>query len=259
MTRRRVLVSVGDPERDGAAGYAAALAAAGVPADAVEVTAPEKGVDYRERGAEALGIVLAGGETGKDVAPERYGESEIPKAGIEAWPPRDEMEFALLAGAREARVPVWGVCRGLQVLNVFFGGTLWQDLALQVPTRVPHRVSSPGDALVHSVRLRGGSEALGLGAGPARGEGPGRPRGPGSDAGSEPGELLVNSRHHQAIKDLAPGLVPVAEAPDGLVEAVRLEDAEWWVAGVQWHPENLTAMAEQRRPWAAFARRLRAS
>lgn len=235
-TRRRVLVSVGDPERDGAAGYAAALAGAGVPDEAVEITAPRKGVDYRERGAEALGLVLAGGDTGKDVAPEHYGEAEIPEAGIDAWPPRDAMELALLEGAREARVPVWGVCRGVQVLNVFFGGTLWQDLALQVPTRTAHRVTTPRDALVHSVRLRQGSAAIGFDGGP--------------------GELLVNSRHHQAIKDLAPGLTPLAEAPDGLPEAIRLEDEAWWVAGVQWHPENLTAMAAHRRPWAAFARRV---
>lgn len=249
MSRRtapkRVLVSVGDPERDGAAGYAAALAGAGVPEEIVEITAPREDADYRERGAEALGLVLAGGDTGKDVAPEHYGEAAIPEAGIDAWPPRDAMELALLEGARDARVPVWGVCRGVQVLNVFFGGTLWQDLALQVPTRTAHQVSSPRDALVHPVRLREGAAAIGLGTAPDGG----------LDRGRD--ELLVNSRHHQAIKDLAPGLTPVAEAPDGLVEAVRLEDEEWWVAGVQWHPENLTAMAAHRRPWAAFARTAR--
>ena len=64
----------------------------------------------------------------------------------------------------------------------------------------------------------------------------------------------VNSRHHQAIKRLADGLVPIAESPDGLIEAVILDRPDWWVRGVQWHPENLVALAQQRALWEDFVR-----
>jgi putative glutamine amidotransferase len=146
------------------------------------------------------------------------------------------MEMELLAGARDACTPVWGVCRGIQVLNVFFGGTLWQDLALQLPTQVLHQMSNPDDALIHTIRVDDPRVTLGR---LLRQESP-----------------LVNSRHHQGIKDLGNGLVPVGHAPDGLVEAVFLEDDAWWVRGVQWHPENLVAMAQQRALWVAFAQKI---
>ena len=228
-----VLVSVGDPEKDRARNYVAALELTGVPDEAIRVLRPSNGTDYRALAAEAAGVVLAGGD---DVEPERYGEQVIPEAQVYSTPARDEMELALLAGAREAGVPVWGVCRGIQVLNVFFGGTLWQDLALQLPTQVLHQLSNPDDALVHEVRVDDPRVTLGL------------------LLAHE--SALVNSRHHQGIKDLGEGLVPVAHAPDGLVEAVYLESESWWVRGVQWHPENLTAMAQQRALWAAFTRKL---
>lgn len=230
---RQVLVSVESVKRDKARNYVAALELAGVPDEAIRVVRPENGTDYRAMGAEAAGVVLAGGA---DVEPERYGEQEIPEAQVSFVPERDEMEMELLAGAREAEVPVWGVCRGIQVLNVFLGGTLWQDLALQLPTQVLHQLSNPDDALIHSVRVDDPTVTL--------------------------GRLLahetamVNSRHHQGIKDLGRGLVPVGRAPDGVVEAVYLESESWWVRAVQWHPENLTAMAQQRALWTAFAHKI---
>lgn len=235
--RGTVLVSVGDPEKDRARNYVAALGLTGVPDEAIRVIQPGKGpenrVDYRALAAEAAGLVLAGGE---DVEPGRYGEDELPEAQVYSTPERDEMELALLAGAREAEVPVWGVCRGIQVLNVFLGGTLWQDLALQLPTQVLHQLSNPDDALIHEVRVDDPRVTLGM------------------LLAHE--SALVNSRHHQGIKDLGARLVPVAHAPDGLVEAVYLESESWWVRAVQWHPENLTAMAQQRALWAAFTRKL---
>lgn len=228
-----VIVSVGSPERDKARNYVAALELAGVPLEAIRVTEPEKGIDYPELAAEAAGLVLAGGE---DVDPERYGEQEIPEAQVAVFPERDEMELALLEGAREAEVPVWGVCRGLQMLNVFLGGTLWQDLALQLPTQVLHQLSNPDDALIHAVKVDDPTVSLGLVLAHET--------------------ALVNSRHHQGIKDPGEGLVPVGHAPDGLVEAVYLESERWWVRAVQWHPENLTAMAQQRELWSRFARKI---
>lgn len=236
-----VLVSVGEPDKDRARNYVAALELTGVPDAAIRVIHPQpdprgdpaKEIDYRELAAEATGLVLAGGD---DVEPGRYGEEVLPEAQVYSTPARDEMELALLAGAREAEVPVWGVCRGIQLLNVFLGGTLWQDLALQLPTQVLHQLSNPDDALIHEVRVDDPRVTLGMVLAHET--------------------ALVNSRHHQGIKDLAEGLVPVAHAPDGLVEAVYLESQGWWVRAVQWHPENLTAMAQQRALWAAFVHQL---
>ncbi len=231
--RRDVLIAVGSPERDQAPSYRAALELAGVPPERIRVVQPEPGRDDRALGAEALGLVLAGGE---DVEPQRFGETAIPEAQLSLFPERDEMELALLAGAREAAVPTWAICRGIQVVNVFLGGTLWQDLALQLSTPVLHQLSNPADALVHGLRV--GAPETGLGRLLTE-ENP-----------------LVNSRHHQGVKDLGEGLVAVAEAPDGLVEAICLDAPGWWLRAVQWHPENLTPMAQQRALWEAFAGRL---
>ena len=232
----QVLVAVGSPEGDKAPNYVRALEISGVPSEQIRVIEPEKGVDsrtYRAMGADCLGLVLAGGE---DVDPQRYGEEEIPEADVYKNLARDEMELELLAGAREAATPTWGVCRGIQVINVFFGGTLWQDLVLQLPTQVLHQLSNPHDALIHALRVD--DPTVTLGSLLAR-ENP-----------------LVNSRHHQAVKDLGMGLVAVAHAPDGVTEAVYLDSPSWWVRGVQWHPENLVEMAQQRALWIAFAERL---
>lgn len=231
--RGEVLISVGDPEEDKAASFAAALVHAGVPSGRIRVIQPTPDVDYRKLGASAAGLLLAGGD---DLDPALYGEEILPEANLKLTPERDTMELELLAGAREARTPVWGVCRGLQVINVFFGGTLWQDLALQLPTQVLHQMANPEDALIHTIRVTDPRVTLGE---LLRRETP-----------------LVNSRHHQGIKDLGRGLVPVGHAPDGLVEAIYLDDEDWWVRAVQWHPENLIALAQQRALWIAFAKRL---
>ncbi len=230
---RDVLIAVGSPERDHAPNYRAALELVGVPAERIRVIQPEAGRDDHALAAEALGLVLAGGE---DVDPALFGESTIPEAGVTVFAERDAMELALLAGAREAAVPTWGICRGLQVINVFLGGTLWQDLPLQLPTAVPHDLSEPKDALVHSVTVDDPHWTL--------------------------GRLFVeevpwvNSRHHQGARDLGRGLVATARATDGLVEAVSLDAPGWWLRAVQWHPENLTPMAQQRALWRAFAEAL---
>jgi gamma-glutamyl-gamma-aminobutyrate hydrolase PuuD len=230
-----ILLSTSNEEK--AAPYVAALAAVGVPAERVRVLTPEADAlspaEARALAAGAAGLVLAGGA---DVHPRRYGEEIAPQARVEVNERRDEMEWALLDGAREAQVPVWAVCRGMQVVNVYLGGTLWQDLPTQHSSPVDHAPGGPPDALVHEAQLLEPASALG-----------------GLLAGDPP---LVNSRHHQAVKDLAPGLVTAAVAPDGLIEAAELPpDAGWWLRAVQWHPENLVALAPQRELWRAFARR----
>jgi putative glutamine amidotransferase len=186
--------------------------------------------EARTLARQASGLVLCGGV---DVEPERYGE-QVLNDTVEVYPERDAMEWALLEGAREARVPVWGVCRGLQVLNVFLGGSLWQDLPSQRPGGLEHSITEPKDHLAHTVEVLQPDMPLGevLARETAR----------------------VNSRHHQAIKRLADGLVPIAESPDGLIEAVILDRPDWWVRGVQWHPENLVALAQQRALWEDFVR-----
>jgi putative glutamine amidotransferase len=165
--------------------------------------------------AAARGLVLTGGE---DVDPARYGASPHAKLGS-VDPHRDAVEIALLTAARARRLPVLAICRGIQVLNVAFGGTLFQDLASERPGSIPH----DGGAQSHPIDVEVGSllhRTLGE-------------RTP-----------TVNSRHHQAINDLSPELRVVARAPDGVVEGVELAHPnDQWLLGVQWHPEDMTETA----------------
>lgn len=229
---KQILVSAASVQR--AAHYVAALQTAGVDADDVRVlTASDPPPDAVAIAHGAAGLVLTGGV---DVDPRRYGEETQPQARVEVDAARDALEWALLEGARAARIPVWGVCRGAQVVNVFLGGSLWQDIPTQVPSEIDHYPQALADALSHPVRVVSPATALG------------------DLLGREP--VMVNSRHHQAVKELGPGLVPVAVAPDGLLEAFELpaQGAEgWWLRAVQWHPENLVARAQPRELWSAFA------
>ncbi|MFH9431795.1 gamma-glutamyl-gamma-aminobutyrate hydrolase family protein [Streptomyces sp. NPDC017615] len=149
------------------------------------------------------GVVIAGGP---DIDPARYGAARTPRCGPPA-PERDAWELALIEAALAARVPLLGICRGMQLLNVALGGTLVQH-------------------------LDGHAEAVGVfGAHPVRPV-------PGTlYAAIEPDDTSVPTYHHQAVDRLAPGLIPSAHAADGTVEAVELAPAEGWVLGVQWHPE----------------------
>jgi putative glutamine amidotransferase len=222
-----ILVATASDEK--AKPYGEALKAVGVPEEEIRYVVPSSVTpeEARELARKAAGLVLCGGV---DVAPERYGEAPVNDT-VEVYPERDAMEWALLEGAQEAQVPVWAICRGIQVLNVFLGGSLWQDLPSQHPSGVVHSIKQPPDRLAHLVNGK-----------------------------AVPGEAaLVNSRHHQAIKRLADGLVPTAESPDGLVEAVKLDRPDWWVRAVQWHPENLIAIPEQRALWEDFVRAVKAS
>jgi putative glutamine amidotransferase len=222
-----ILLSTSQEER--ATPYLEALKAVGVPAERLRVMTPAALGSVGEAIAGATGLVLCGGV---DVDPARYGETTRPDAGVEVLAERDELEWQLLTGARERRLPVWGVCRGLQTLNVFLGGSLWQDLPSQRPGALEHSQPVPVDALVHAVQANA-ETALG-------------------DRLSQD-IALVNSRHHQAIRELAPGLRAAAVSSDQLIEAVEGADADWWLRAVQWHPENLVGLAQQRRLWLDFA------
>ena len=226
---RRILVSTDTDER--VAPYLEALAAVGVPEEALQVVGPTLDVPLRDLAADAVALVLCGG---LDVHPGRYGEAIRPDADVELNVERDELEWTLLDLARERRFPVWGVCRGIQVLNVYLGGTLWQDLPTQAPSPIDHSQTEAPDLLAHPVEVIA-------------------PDAPIAERLTRD-VPLVNSRHHQAIRRPADGFVAVALSPDGLVEAAVLDRDGWWVRGVQWHPENLVALPEQRSLWIDFVR-----
>jgi len=166
-----------------------------------------------EHYAELLdGLVLEGGS---DMWPGSYGEEPL-RPEWSGDRVRDRYEIALLRAFVARGKPVLGVCRGLQVLNVAYGGTLYQDLALQKPGPLFHRSAQLYDRNHHTIEFGAGTRLASLYPGQA--------------------SAIVNSVHHQGIKDLAPGFVVEARAPDGVIEAFR-RDGEGYVAGVQWHPE----------------------
>jgi putative glutamine amidotransferase len=161
----------------------------------------------------AAGLMLTGGE---DVDPSRYGQA--PDGARTVSPERDAMELDLLERALARRVPVLAICRGIQILNVALGGTLYQDLFTQRGQKIDHDRYREFDGHIHEVRTGDPSILADV---------------------FEVEEFVQNSAHHQGIRDLAPDLTAVAWAPDGLVEAVEYRaDGAAWTCGVQWHPER---------------------
>lgn len=183
------------------------------------------------------GVVLPGGG---DLDPRLYGE-EPGGACYDVNVEQDRLDIAVAQQAIGARLPLLGICRGHQLLNVLYGGTLIQDMA---PGTVPHR-DSPTDGgglwAWHDVAISPGSKV-------ARLYGAVADPGSGSSGASS---VKIASGHHQAVAHVAPGLVVTAVADDGTVEA--LEDPDRWVASVQWHPEAVELPEAQRlAPFRAF-------
>ncbi len=177
------------------------------------------------------GLFLAGGV---DIDPERYGEAKGPHIGP-TDAARDRVELQLTRWALEDRKPLLGVCRGVQILNVAAGGTLYQDVERELPGAIKHdyfpTAGFSRDHLAHTVRLIDPSRLRELFA---------------------LEEVMVNSMHHQGIKTLASGLRPAAVAPDGLVEAAEVEGDAFQVA-VVWHAEMFTEThSPTRRLFQAF-------
>jgi putative glutamine amidotransferase len=164
------------------------------------------------------GVLIPGGV---DMDPSNYGETPLPSCG-RIDPARDRVELQFARWAIAEGKPLFGLCRGLQIVNVALGGTLYQDIAAQRSDAIKHdyfpTAGYSRDHLAHSVTVASGSRLDAL-------------------VGTAP--LRVNSMHHQAVKDLAPSLAPTAVAPDGLIEALESTDHQF-VLGVQWHPESLT-------------------
>jgi putative glutamine amidotransferase len=182
----------------------------------------------------AGGLLLTGGD---DVAPAHFGEA--PHASVVAAEPgRDEFEIALIKAAREQQLPIFAICRGVQVLNVACGGTLVQDIPSQVPGAVTHDLPCPPHesySLAHEVWFERDSLVSRL-----MGERL-------ADADS----CEVNSRHHQAVKHVAPGFKVTGTAPDGIIEAIEDPSARFCL-GVQWHPENFWRTGEFRPLFEGF-------
>jgi putative glutamine amidotransferase len=197
-----------------------------LPPDDAVAEAPDELLDLLD------GLILAGGS---DIDPGSYGAKPDPDTGI-TWPERDRFEIALGTRALERDMPVLGICRGMEMLNVIQGGTLNQHLGLEL-----HR-HTPGVFTDHRVQLEPGSLAA---------------RVVGSDA------TEVKSAHHQGVEELGEGVAVTGHADDGVVEAIELPEKSFAV-GVLWHPEedersrvvgSLVEEARSRRP--AVATRLR--
>lgn len=166
----------------------------------------------------ALGraLVVTGGAF--DIPPEDYGEAKQAHCGPEKRE-RTAFEKAVLEGALARGLPVLGVCGGMQLLNVVRGGTLFQDVTVEVPGALPHEQATPKEEPAHALTVEAGSHVA-------------------RAAALAPGPLGVNTTHHQAVKRVGANLVVTARAEDGVVEAIEDPTAPF-VVGVQWHPELL--------------------
>ena len=201
--------------------YVEGVAAAG----GAPVVLPPVG-DERTAGAVVRsldGLLLSGGS---DLDPSYYGEEPDPELGP-TIPERDAFEMALVGLALRRGIPIFGICRGMQVLNVALGGTLYQDLPSQWDRDVfKHRQATPKWQPTHEVEVEDGSYIAGV---------------------MDREMVKVNSYHHQGVKDLAEGLVVTGRSADGVVEAVEARNiSEHWLLGVQWHAEAMRGAGPQQ-------------
>jgi putative glutamine amidotransferase len=209
-------IALSIPEKEKVKGqespYFKALVAAGVRPEEIEMIMPP-GNGLPSSG-DFDGILLAGGE---DVDPELYGEQ--PRYNnVSINRTRDDFEAALLDRAMRERLPILGICRGIQTINTRFGGTLYQDLKGDTALERDHKQQGSRSVATHSITVTDPDSLL---------------------RGSVTGNCRVNSLHHQAIKRLGRGLKVTAHSEDGLVEAVELAEKYPFFLAVQWHPEEM--------------------
>lgn len=169
---------------------------------------------------------------GPDINPLYFGEETMPECG-NIIPERDRIELELMPAILKSGKPVFGICRGIQSMNVALGGSLIQDIPAQVKSnvRVGHYQKAGNTVLTHSVRVEKNTLLYDI---------------------VKKDMLTVNTFHHQSCKDLGKGMVLNASAPDGVIEAIALENHKFFI-GVQWHPEHLYAVSEDMaKIWNAF-------
>lgn len=164
------------------------------------------------------GVVLSGGG---DINPSMYNEERLPECG-DYITTRDVLDTCILEVALSMKLPVMGICRGCQMINVYFGGTLYQDLPAQ--RGVHHRDRNTGTETRHEISIVEGTPLSNI----------------------CPERFTVNSYHHQAIKDLGQGLMPMAFSDDGIIEAVCHKDYPF-IRAYQWHPERMIFESSQSR------------
>lgn len=158
------------------------------------------------------GLILSGGH---DIDPRLYGEESLQKIGM-IWPERDRFDMRLLSGAEGHHIPVLGICRGAQLINVAHGGSLYQDLSYRQEQTLKHNQGHTPTLATQTADISAGSYLAKL---------------------FKENEISINSFHHQLIKKLGKDLTISAQARDGVVEAFENTDAS--IIGVQWHPEML--------------------
>tara|TARA_B100001964_G_scaffold131914_1_gene145730 strand:- start:38 stop:769 length:732 start_codon:yes stop_codon:yes gene_type:complete len=176
----------------------------------------------------ADGLVLSGGG---DIHPEQYGDT-LTELCTRIDPERDELEFALVRWAAAEGKPILAICRGIQSMNVALGGTLWRDLATELPNAAKHDCypNYPRDQRTHSLSVTPDSRLAQL---------------------LQVTSVEVNSLHHQACREVAPEMRQVAIAPDGIVEAAEIPNHPYAV-GVQWHPEWIQDTRDQQGLFAGL-------
>lgn len=206
---------------------AAVIRAGGLP---VFIPLTVTGDDLRFVYGRLQGVLVPGGG---DIDPQVFGEAPHAKTH-EIVPDRDRLELDMIKRAAADGKPVFGICRGVQAFNVALGGTLWQDLPSEYPAVLAHYApaDAPSDHIMHSVEIEEESHLARLIGQPILG---------------------VNSRHHQSVKAVAPGLAVAARAPDGVIEAIELPGHPF-ALGVQWHPENFPDRPEMRALFNEFVR-----
>ena len=207
----------------GRCAYADAIAGAG--GEPLLVGPPSTGMVTP---AEELGGLLVSG--GVDIDPRRYGEAVLNET-VEVDLERDAFEIPYLIEALTVGLPILGICRGIQSLNVALGGTLYQDLPTQLPGALPHRQSGERWETTHDIHIVPGTSLSGI---------------LGDDA------MPVNSLHHQSVRRLANALRLSAEAPDGVIEGAELPGRRFCIA-VQFHPEEMVERSDRAaRLFAGF-------
>lgn len=232
----RIAVSVAEKEKTAGkeSPYYKALLAVGVQPDEIELVSAAD--SRRVRADNYDGVLFTGGE---DVDPGFYGEQKRHE-NVNENRARDEFEFALLEEALARRAPILGICRGVQMINVKFGGTLYQDMKEDAEPETEHRQTDVGKTRQepsHSVLVTDNESRLG---------------------GIVQGPCRVNSLHHQAVKRLGRGLKVTARSEDGFVEAVESAAEYPFLMAVQWHPEEMVnSSPEQREIFARFVAKCR--